>query len=180
MADLGAELTAFFERAAGELTGTLHFMLGNREDARDALQESYLKCWRRRERLGEVRDLRAWVFKVVIDTARDLRRSAWRRRSRPLPEDEEMITRALPDRTSAGPETAETVALVRREIGRLPAAEREVFLLRENGGLSYKQIAEIHGAPLGTVKTRMRSALSRLRRALSVTVTRARLEGEAS
>jgi RNA polymerase sigma-70 factor (ECF subfamily) len=176
MSDAGDRLTAMFDEAASELMGTLYFMLGNREDARDALQESYLKCWRRRDRLDEVRDMRAWVFKVAIDAARDMRRSAWRRKSRPLPEDEDMITRAVPDTAARGPETAEDVARVRRELGKLPDAEREVFLLRENGGLSYKQIAAICGAPLGTVKTRMRSALIRLRRALSV--PEASLRGE--
>jgi len=168
MNDAGDRLTRMFEEAADELMGTLYFMLGNREDARETLQESFLKCWRRRERLGEIRDMRAWVFKVAIDAARDARRSAWRRRRRPLPEDEEMIRTSIPDTVTRAPERAEAVARVRREIGRLPDTEREVFLLRENGGLSYRDIASICDAPLGTVKTRMRSALIRLRRALTV------------
>jgi RNA polymerase sigma factor (sigma-70 family) len=176
MIDAGDRLTRMFEEAADELMGTLYFMLGNREDAREALQESFLKCWRRRASLDEVRDMRAWVFKVAIDAARDMRRSAWHRRRRPLPEDEKMIPTAIPEAVTQVPEQAETVARVRCEIGKLPDSEREVFLLRENGGLSYKDIAAICGAPLGTVKTRMRSALIRLRRAL--TVPESSLRGE--
>ena len=79
-----------------------------------------------------------------------------------------MIRTSVPDTVARAPETAEAVARVRREIGKLPDSEREVFLLRENGGLSYTDIASICDAPLGTVKTRMRSALIRLRRALAV------------
>jgi RNA polymerase sigma-70 factor (ECF subfamily) len=165
----GQRLTRLFEGSAGELMGTLYFMLGNREDARDALQESYLKCWRKRAELAGVRDLRAWIFNVALDTARDLRRSAWRRRARPLPEDENVLTAAAAAKPEPGAlADGEAVGRVRREIARLPEAEREVFLLRENGGLSYAEIAGACGAPLGTVKTRMRSALARLRRAMSV------------
>jgi RNA polymerase sigma-70 factor (ECF subfamily) len=161
-------LTRLFEESAGELMGTLYFMLGNREDARDALQETYLKCWRKRDALPAVRDLRAWVFNIALDTARDLRRSAWRRRARPLPEDENVLTAAMTRTETRAPDDGETIVRVRREIERLPETEREVFLLRENGGLSYAEIAGACGAPLGTVKTRMRSALARLRRAMSV------------
>ena len=44
--------------------------------------------------------------------------------------------------------------------------ERDVFLLRQNGELTYEQIAEMHGCPVGTVKTRMRAALEKLRKVL--------------
>jgi RNA polymerase sigma-70 factor (ECF subfamily) len=164
----GDRLTPLFEASASELLGTLYFMLGNREDARDAAQETYLKCWKKRAELGAVRDLRAWVFNVALDTARDLRKSAWRRRARPLPEDENVLTLAARPTEAAGTGNAEELGRVRQEIQRLPEGEREVFLLRENGGLSYAEIAAASGAPLGTVKTRMRSALARLRRALAV------------
>ena len=55
---------------------------------------------------------------------------------------------------------------VRTAIHSLPEREREVFLLRQNGQLTFQAIAEALDAPLGTVKTRMRSALRRLRRAM--------------
>jgi RNA polymerase sigma-70 factor (ECF subfamily) len=166
--DHGARLTGFFEESADELMGTLYFMLGDREDARDAVQETFLKCWRARAGLGEVRDLRAWVFKVALGVARDARRSAWRRKSRPLPEDETVLTAMTTRSAEPASERAETIRRVRRAIERLPEGEREVFLLRENGELSYEEIAAMSGTPLGTVKTRMRSALARLRRALAL------------
>ena len=61
----------------------------------------------------------------------------------------------------------EEVGRVRTAILTLDPGEQEVFLLRQNGGLTYDEIAESVGAPVGTVKTRMRSALRRLREAVA-------------
>ena len=57
--------------------------------------------------------------------------------------------------------------LLRTAIANLRSDEKEVFLLRQNGDLTYEQIAEIRQAPVGTVKTQMRSALQKLRSALN-------------
>ena len=70
----------------------------------------------------------------------------------------------------AGPEMAmlhnEQLELLRQALMTLRPEEQEVFLLRQNGGLSYPQIAEATALPLGTVKTRMRAAIQRLRDAV--------------
>jgi RNA polymerase sigma-70 factor (ECF subfamily) len=58
---------------------------------------------------------------------------------------------------------------VRVALRKLRCEEQEVFLLRQNGGMSYEEIAEAVGIPLGTVKTRMRLAITRLREALAET-----------
>ena len=69
--------------------------------------------------------------------------------------------------TAPGPETAvlqeEQLDSLRRALLRLRPEEQEVFLLRQNGGLSYEQIAAAISLPLGTVKTRMRAAIQQLR-----------------
>jgi RNA polymerase sigma-70 factor, ECF subfamily len=149
-----------------ELLGLLYHLVGNMEDARDALQETFVKCWRHREQVPGLDNLKAWVFRIALNTARDVRQTAWRRRKRPLPEDQGSI--ASP---RAGPEAAveydEQLALVRDAVSRLRVEEREVFLLRQNAQLTYEQIAEMTGIPTGTVKTRMRRALSQLREVLA-------------
>lgn len=61
----------------------------------------------------------------------------------------------------------ETLDRLRQAIANLRDEEKEVFLLRQNGELTYEQIAEIRGAPVGTIKTQMRSALIKLRRVLN-------------
>src|SRR5262249_32652311 len=80
-------LSEAFARFGEELVRALSSLLGDADDARDVAQEAFLKCWRSRDRLGEVRDLKAWIFRVGLNAARDLRRNVWRKRSRPLIDD---------------------------------------------------------------------------------------------
>src|SRR6516165_1871419 len=80
----GERLVRAFAEARPELTHTLALMLSSADDAQDAVQDTFLKCWRTRERIDRVTNLRAWIFRVGLNTARDLQRNAWRRRSRPL------------------------------------------------------------------------------------------------
>lgn len=159
-------LARVFDESRDELVSTLVYLLGNRDDACDAAQEAFLKCWRVRENMGTVQNVRAWIFRVALNTAKDMRRSAWARRVKPLAAEEMML---------AAPEVAPGALLDDREaldklrlaIAELRPEEQEVFLLRQNGDLTYEQIAEIRGAPIGTVKTQMRSALIKLRLVLN-------------
>jgi RNA polymerase sigma-70 factor (ECF subfamily) len=64
-------------------------------------------------------------------------------------------------------EEQEALERLRRAIMELRNEEKEVFLLRQNGGFTYEQIAEMRSAPVGTVKTQMRSALQKLRKLLT-------------
>lgn len=159
-------LVRLFNQIRDELVGTLWYMLGNREDAQDAAQETFMKCWRTQENLGDVQNLRAWIFRVALNTATDMQRSAWRRKAKPLADSHLMESVHLP---TAGQrlEHQEDLDRLRQALCDLRQEEREVFLLRQNGELTYEQIAEMRSVPLGTVKTHMRSALSKLRKVLS-------------
>lgn len=161
----GELLEGAFARYQSELLGMLFYVVGNREDACDALQEAFVKCWRRRDRLAQVENLRAWIFRIAMNAGRDLRATAWRRRSRPLGEDDAsaIVDHAPP---GAGLEQREQLARVRRALLELRHEEQEVFLLRQNGQLTYEEIARSINIPVGTVKTRMRLALQNLREAL--------------
>ena len=64
-------------------------------------------------------------------------------------------------------EHKESVERLRQAILDLREEEKEVFLLRQNGELTYEQIAEVSHRPVGTVKTQMRSALQKLRKVLA-------------
>ena len=154
-----------FARHQGELLGTLFYLVGNLEDAKDALQETFIKCWKHREQVNEIQNLKAWIFRIALNTGRDLRETAWRRKRQDLPEDGAALASKQP-----APETRlereERLAAVRGAVSELRSEEQEVFLLRQNGQLSYDEIAEAVGIPLGTVKTRMRLAITKLRKAL--------------
>ncbi len=157
-----------FHGLRDELISTLAYVLGNRDDALDAAQDAFLKCWRARDSVAEVQNLRAWIFRVGLNTAKDMRRSAWSRKVKPLGVEEAMLV-AREMKAGAALEDEESLRLLRSAIANLRAEEKEVFLLRQNGSLTYEQIAEIRQAPIGTVKTQMRSALGKLRLALSPT-----------
>src|SRR5438105_15944850 len=77
-------LVRTFTELRDELVSTLWYMLGNADDAQEMAQEVFLRCWRAQKSLPEIRDLRAWIFRVGLNAAKDLRRSAWRRRVKPL------------------------------------------------------------------------------------------------
>jgi RNA polymerase sigma-70 factor (ECF subfamily) len=163
-ADSSQRLETLFQDAHQELLATLFYLVGNLEDARDALQETFLKCWNHRQQLDQVVNLRAWVFRIAVNTGRDCRRAAWNRRRESFVEDS-LVT--------AQPDPPERCLIQDEEMRRLQLAvlglrveEQEVFLLRQNGSLSYEQIASITSLPLGTVKTRMRSAIRQLRESL--------------
>jgi RNA polymerase sigma-70 factor (ECF subfamily) len=155
-----------FARHQDELLGTLYYLVGNLDDARDALQEAFLKCWRHREGVAKIENLKAWIFRVALNTGRDLRGAAWRRRRVPLVGEETMLaTKQISPQAEL--ENREQLARLRQAVGDLRAEEQEVFLLRQNGQMTYDEIAIAVGIPLGTVKTRMRLALNKLRVALA-------------
>ncbi len=159
--DSSQRLESLFDDAQREILGTLFYVVGNMEDARDALQETFLKCWRLRDQLDQVVNLRAWVFRIAINTGRDCRKTAWNRRRQSMDEENVMSPSwEPPDRSLIHDEE---MRRLEQAVLQLRAEEQEVFLLRQNGSLSYEQIAEITSIPLGTVKTRMRTAIRQLR-----------------
>ncbi len=156
-----------FARWQPELLGTLYYLTGNHEDARDALQETFIKCWRHRDTAAEVDNLKAWVFRIALNAGRDVRGTAWRRRRTALPNEGAFLSgKDCPPDVRL--EQAEQLTRLREAITHLRSEEQEVFLLRQNGEMTYEEIAVAMGIPLGTVKTRMRLAIGRLREALAV------------
>jgi RNA polymerase sigma-70 factor (ECF subfamily) len=154
-----------FNAMRGELVNTLFYVLGNYEDAMDAAQDAFLKCWRTQNSLADVKNMRAWIYKVGMNAAKDLQRNAWRRRVMPM-------GNATPPEIAGSDSSADQLEereaheRLRQALLELRIEEKEVFLLRQNGNLTYEEIAELRGCPVGTVKTQMRTALQKLRRVL--------------
>lgn len=161
----GDALEAMFARYQDELLGTLFYLVGNIEDARDALQESFIKCWRHRHKLDELRNPRAWVFRIALNTGRDIRTTAWRRKRQGLC-DEDSIEQSAQLQPDAIVARNEQIGRLQAAIGQLIIEEQEVFLLRQDGELTYDEIADTLDIPTGTVKTRMRLAVANLRKHL--------------
>ncbi len=159
-------LPSLFQAHRQGLTGAVRSVLGPRAETTEVLQDAFLKCWRHWQRGERPADPVAWIFVVVWNTARDARRA---RDRRPVHEtlDEDLN---VPTTTDLSPpralEAREAVAAAQAAVAGLGDAEQQVFLLRVSAGLSFEAAAAALGIPVGTAKTRMRSALQKLRRQL--------------
>ena len=131
--------------------------LGDRGRAEDAVQETFASVWRsagsyRRERGPGA----PWLYAVARNAIVDRRRTLG---APPAEAVEEASGDAGPDERA---ESSWTAWRVHRALAELPEQERRLIELAYWGGLSQSEIAEFLDIPLGTVKTRTRSALSRL------------------
>jgi RNA polymerase sigma-70 factor (ECF subfamily) len=142
------------------------WLMRNEHDAEDAVQEAYLRAFRFFP-LFRGGDARAWLLKIVRNACYSQLRA-----NRPMQEATEFDENvAPPDSCAPNPEEAllqhDGGNLVRRALDALPLGFREVVILREFEGMSYKEIADITGLPTGTVMSRLSRARGRLRQALT-------------
>jgi RNA polymerase sigma-70 factor, ECF subfamily len=147
------------------------WLMRKEQDAQDVAQEAYLRAFRFFPgfRGG---DARAWLMKIVRNTC-----YTWLHTNRPLQEATEFDENFFPpDSHSPNPEEVvlqnDSDTLVRKAMEMLPSNSREVLILRELEGMSYKEIADITGMPIGTVMSSLSRARGRLRQALTGLMTR--------
>ncbi len=143
----------------------------NDQDAQDVVQEAYLRAFRFFPgfRGG---DARAWLMKIVRNTC-----YTWLHANRPLQDAAEFDENFFPpDSRAPNPEEVvlqnDSAALLRKALEKLPPNSRGVLILRELDGMSYKEIADITGMPVGTVMSSLSRARGRLRQALTDLMTR--------
>ena len=141
-------------------------LLRDPHEAEDAVQEAFLRALRH---FGGFRgvDGRAWLLRIVRNTCfTQLRR---RRSAGEAVEFEEDVQTIEEDRSGPEADLERTVAAerVREGLAQLPVEFREALVLRELEGLSYKEIAQIAGVPIGTVMSRLARARRRLLMALA-------------
>ena len=156
--DALAELYDRFGRVAYSLALRI---LRDEALAQDAVQEAFLGVWRSADRfLAERAKASTWILTLVHRRAVDLVRREERRRGEPL--------ESAPE--PAAPETTEDEAtlglqrrLVQEALSQLSPEQRQALELGYYGGLTQSELAEQLGQPLGTIKSRMFSGLSRLR-----------------
>jgi RNA polymerase sigma-70 factor (ECF subfamily) len=132
---------------------------GNRDDALEATQETFVALFRRAASFKGEAEPGTWLYRIGINAARD----ALRRRARqPLLHDEE----TEPDVSSPGPGVDDAAALrvdLVRALDALAPEYREAVVMHDLGGIPYEEIAHLTGVALGTVKSR----ISRGRRLLA-------------
>jgi len=145
--------------------------LGREEDARDVVQEAFLRAFRGLKGFKGEAKFSSWLYRITLNLCRD-----WIRRERrapiiQVPEGTDPID--LADAQAAPTESVEELvarrelsAAVAKAMAELPEEQRTAILLKEFHGLTFQEIADTLHCPLSTVKTRLYQGLSVLRRRL--------------
>jgi RNA polymerase sigma-70 factor, ECF subfamily len=162
------------EEALGELIGRyspgLRFFLrkiaAQADSADDLLQETWVDVYRKINRLERPESFKAWLYRIARDKAyRELRRLP----GRPASINELQQDPITTEEISFSADEAEAV---RAALDQLPAEQRDVLVLRFMEEMSYEQIAEVIGCPIGTVRSRIHYAKLSLRAKLESTTHR--------
>lgn len=177
-ADLVRRCAAGDQRACAELVGTHERMvyqlafhlLGTREEALDLSQEVFLRVFRTMGTFRGQSSLRTWIYRIVINQAKN-RQRWWRRRRQSDQVSLDQHVQAHGDLAQRPEATAPDRLLARKQaaarlwaaLDRLPFDQRTAIVLREFDGLSYDEIAFSLDIAVGTVKSRLTRARQALR-----------------
>ena len=142
-------------------------MMGNAEDAGDALQEAFVKAWVSLERFDGNRPFGPWFFQILRNQCRDLLRSRQARfRLETVDEKLESRPAGLESSPERDRQRRAATEMLWKGLERIGAEHREILVLKELQGLRYSEIAQILGIPDGTVASRLYHARRALRDAL--------------
>ena len=158
------ELAQRYER---ELYLTCYGILGHREDAADALQETMLRAWRGFRGFRGEAHWRTWFHRIAVNTCIDMLRKRRQETSLNAMTEEGFDPPDARVNVSGELEAAERRQRLREAIGRLNEKDRTLIILRDVRGLPYEEIASILRLPLGTVKSRLKRAREHLMKNLS-------------
>ena len=144
-------------------------MLGNRDDARDATQEVYLRVFKYLGRFRAGEDFRGWLYRITINVCHDFAR---KRRATSLTQFQDVELDRVGEgfdvaRRGESPETlalhAQQLALVRRALESLPVKERSALVLRDLEGFSTEEVARVLGSRPVTVRSQVSSARAKIK-----------------
>jgi len=144
------------------VVNVVYRMCGDANLAEDAAQEAFIRAWQHLPGYRPRSPFRNWVYRIATNVALDMLR-----RERETVDIDALSLAASdrgPEATVEGRERGEQV---RQAVLALPPASRTVLVLREYEGLSYREIADMLGIPIGTVMSRLNYARNRLRESLT-------------
>jgi len=169
-----AAFEALLRRHRAALFTFLLRMLGNREKAEDLAQETFLRIVKGAQAWEQRARFQTWLFTIARNLCVDEARRDRFRRAESLdaegPAGEPPLVDSIPGAEidpGRGAESARLRPLLQRALLSLPVEQREVFVLREQAGVPFHEIAAMVGANENTVKSRMRYALEGLRKSLA-------------
>ncbi|HEX9815136.1 MAG TPA: RNA polymerase sigma factor [Myxococcota bacterium] len=150
-----AALAALIDRYAAGVHAYLVRHSGNRDDADDLLQETWMRVARSAKGFDTARRFRSWIYGIATNLARDL----FRRR---MTKQRALRTLAMNPPAKPGADSADRGEL-RERVANLPENMRAVLLLRYYEGMNEAEMADALEIPRGTVKSRLHAALRELR-----------------
>jgi RNA polymerase sigma-70 factor, ECF subfamily len=166
-------LGELYDRWSARVHALVFRLLRDPDDAEDVVEEVFWQAWRQAARYDPARgSASSWLLSIARSRALDRLRSRLRHREAPLADESGETAATVPATAAGGPavdvESAERRTHVLAALAELPAEQRETLELAYFQGLSQTEIADRMGQPLGTVKTRTRLALGKLRERLSM------------
>jgi RNA polymerase sigma-70 factor (ECF subfamily) len=145
--------------------------IGREEDARDVCQETFLRAFRALPGFRGQAKFSSWLYRIALNLCRDWKRRERRSPTVQAPEGVDLLDIAAAAEPSESIEDLvarkDLARAVERIMERLPEEQRTAIVLKEFHGLTFREIAELVGCPLSTVKTRLYQGLTALRRELA-------------
>src|SRR5207253_545170 len=142
-------------------------LLGNEADALDAVQEGFVKALSHLDSFQGRSSFKTWLFRVVSNAALDLGRARSRREllslDAPRDTDGELGQPIVAEDPAAGLERADLRRLLQEGLAQLSDAQQRTFVLHADGGLSYREVADVLEISIGTVMSRLFYARQKLR-----------------
>jgi RNA polymerase sigma-70 factor (ECF subfamily) len=144
---------------------------GQRADAEDLVQDTLVKLYRRRDELSSIRELKPWLGRVLFNQFIDNKRGYGRQALHLVDSTIEPDTTAAPASARLEPDLAsareEATAELIQALAQLSEEHRIVLVLHDVEGYKIKEIQELTGVPVGTIKSRLHRARGRLREILA-------------
>ena len=174
---LAGDTTAYrglVEKYQGRVYSMVYGMLRNREDARDATQEAFVKAYNSLDRFRLESSFYTWLYRIAMNLSIDLIRKRKRRKQTSFDEaiaarddDGGIADLHHGDSPTKALERKQLYGRIMEALDTLPEDQRQAVLLRELEGLSYKEISEILDIPEGTVMSRLFYARKKLQKILA-------------
>jgi RNA polymerase sigma-70 factor (ECF subfamily) len=161
---------ALYDRHSGAAYGLALRIVGDPTGAEDVVQDAFLALWRQAPRFDPERgQVRSWLLTIVHHRAVDAVRRRAGRAERALPDGAEEFL-AAPGRPEELAEMVMDAEAVRRAVRMIPEEQRQTVEMAYFKGMTHVEISEEMGVPLGTVKSRLRIGLDKMREMLRTTV----------
>jgi RNA polymerase sigma-70 factor (ECF subfamily) len=138
-------------------------LTGNEEDARDVVQDAYLRAWKGIGKFRGDAAFSTWLYRITANAAASSVQRGRRHRAEPFADDFEPVDTGAEQMITQGAESAETLDRIADALDELPAKLRSVVVLKDVYGLSHEAIAEELGISVSAAKVRLHRARRKLR-----------------